>query len=260
MKGATQKARRTLDSADATKVVTMDNENNTRQALTIVGGGAVGGGLSWLFTIAGGGHLGNLSTLPAILTSIVLGAGAGFIGVYVVANSDRRDLVRCLAFAVLCGFAWRVVYEGGESMLSKRQFGSEAAAGSARTESLAQEVTTNTAAPTQAKVVALAAASSDSLNAASKAGDPQAKEKAAQASAKALDALATTTQPEAAESVAHIATAAVLNDQPALALRAVNNLKSGPPTAAKTKALLQIESIARQKNVIAVTQAARAKQ
>lgn len=236
----------------------MENANNTRQALGIVGGGAVGGGLSFLFTVAGGGHLGTLTTLPAILISIVLGAGSGFIGVYVFFYSMRTDVVRCLAFAVLCGFGWRVVYEAGTSLIAKRQAGNEAAAGSATTVSLAQEVKTNTAAPTPAKVVALAAAASDSLNAASKADNPEAKEKAAQASTKALEVLATTTQPEAAESVAHIATAAVLNDQPELALRAVNNLKSGPPTPAKTHALQQIESIARQKHVITVTQAARA--
>jgi hypothetical protein len=239
----------------------MDNPNNTRQALGIVAGGAAGGGLSFLFTLAAGsGHLGTLTTLPAVLISIVLGAGSGFIGVYVFFFSMRKEAVRCLAFAVLCGFAWRVVYEAGTSLISKRQASSEADAGSAATTSLAQEVKTNTASPEPAKVVALAAAASDSLNAASKSDNPQAKEKAAQASTKALEAIATTTQPDAAESVAHIATAAVLNGQPDLALRAVNDLKRGPLTPAKTHALLQIESIARQKGAIGVTQAAQAKQ
>jgi hypothetical protein len=241
---------------------TSTNPNNTRQALAIVGGGAAGGALSFLFTLAGGGHLGNLTPVPAVLISIILGAGSGFIGVYVFFYSMRKEAVRCLAFAVLCGFGWRVVYEAGTSMLSKRQASTEADAGSTKTADLAQEVKTSTAAPEQAKakVVALAAAASDSLNAASKSEDPQVKEKAAQASTKALEAIATTTQPDAAESVAHIATAAVLNGQPDIALRAVNDLKRGPLTPAKTHALLQIETIARQKGTISVTEAAKAKQ
>src|SRR5260221_2205761 len=165
------------------------NPTNTRQALAIVGGGAAGGALSFLFTVAGGGHLGTLTTVPAILISIVLGAGSGFIGVYVFFYSMRKEAVRCLAFAVLCGFGWRVIYEAGTSLLSKRQASSEADAGSTKTADLAQEVKTNTAAPEQAKVVALAAAASESLNAASKSEDPQVKEKAKQASTKALDAM-----------------------------------------------------------------------
>ncbi len=236
----------------------MANDESPRQALWIILGGAIGGGLSWLFTIAGGGHLGSLSTPQAVLTSILLGAGAGFIGVYVVANSDRRDLMRCLAFAVLCGFAWRVVYEGGESMLSKRQAGSDAVAGAEKTEILAQQITTNTAAPPPpAQVTALGAAATDSLHAAAKSDDPDAKKKAADASSKAIDVLATTTQPEAANSAAHIATTAVQNDQPEVAVHAILQLKKGPQTAAKLQALQEIESAAKQKNAAKVLAAFR---
>src|SRR5689334_7730374 len=102
--------------------------NNIRQALWIAGAGAIGGVLSWLSTVASSGHLGNLTTMSAVLACILLGAGAAFIGVYVIANTDRRDFIHCFAFAVLCGFAWRVVYEGGEAMLSKREAGSAASA------------------------------------------------------------------------------------------------------------------------------------
>ncbi len=236
----------------------MANDDSPRQALWVVLGGAVGGGLSWLFTIAGGGHLANLSTTQAVLTSFVLGAGAGFIGVYVVANSDRRDLVRCLAFAVLCGFAWRVIYEGGESMLSKRAAGNDAVAGAEKTESLAQQITTNTAAPPPpAQVTALGAAATDSLHAAARSGDPDVKQQAAAASSKAIDVLAKNTQPEAADSAAHIATTAVQNDQPDVAVHAIVALKTGPQTAAKIQALQEIESAARQKNAARVLAAFR---
>jgi len=54
-----------------------------------------------------------------VLASSALGTGAGFIGVYVIANSDTRSLLRCLGFALLCGFSWKPVYDGGEAIVKQ---------------------------------------------------------------------------------------------------------------------------------------------
>ena len=78
--------------------------------LMVVGIGALGGVASLLFAVATGEPIAS----PLYCISVVLlAAGAAPIGVYVISNSDRRDLTRCLILAFLCGFAWRPVYEGG---------------------------------------------------------------------------------------------------------------------------------------------------
>lgn len=48
-----------------------------------------------------------------------LGAGAGCIGVYVIANSDTRDLRRCLVFAMLCGIFPKPVFDAGSALVKQ---------------------------------------------------------------------------------------------------------------------------------------------
>ena len=80
--------------------------------------GGIGGFLSWIYIITVGQPL--LQTWwKAIPASIVLGMGASFIGVYVIANSDTRALFRCLGFALLCGFSWKPVYDAGGALIKQ---------------------------------------------------------------------------------------------------------------------------------------------
>jgi hypothetical protein len=79
---------------------------------SVAAAGAVGGALSWIYSAAVGQTLLPwYSRLPA---SILCGAGASIVAVYVLANSDLRgkqSFVRGLAFALVCGFAWKPVYD-----------------------------------------------------------------------------------------------------------------------------------------------------
>lgn len=81
--------------------------------------GAAGGLLSWV----------NAQVLlqpdqlewwKAVPFSVALGAGAAPIGVYVVANVDMRSPIRSLVFAMLCGFAWKPVFEAGSALISQQ--------------------------------------------------------------------------------------------------------------------------------------------
>lgn len=88
-------------------------------AAVLLAGGA-GGGLGWV-------QAALARVPPTALDSHVLGAGflvlvgmaAGFIGVYLIANSDTKDLWRTLALSLVCGLFWQPVFEGAKSLVAK---------------------------------------------------------------------------------------------------------------------------------------------
>lgn len=79
----------------------------------VLGSGAAGGIVSWIYSIT----IGIPPVLPsaglAILASMVLGAMAAFVSVFVLAHSDLRAALRVAGFALLSGFAWKPVLDGG---------------------------------------------------------------------------------------------------------------------------------------------------
>ena len=95
-----------------------------KQKLTIAGlvacAGAAGGLLSWLYSYITTFAL-PLGITPwfGIPVSIIFGAAASIFGVYLVANTDRTQLTRCLSFALLCGMFWHPVIKASENMLAK---------------------------------------------------------------------------------------------------------------------------------------------
>jgi hypothetical protein len=79
--------------------------------------GATGGFVGWVYAEVAG-HRMDLAPPWAIAASIVLGAGATLIGV-MLANPDRTDLLRAVAFAFACGVFWRPVYEAGAAYIAR---------------------------------------------------------------------------------------------------------------------------------------------
>lgn len=85
----------------------------------VVAVGGTGGGLAWLFA--------ELVGLPQVMPSwwvavpggIALGAGASFLGVYLLANARPSPALHCLAFALLCGFSWKPVFEAGSALFNR---------------------------------------------------------------------------------------------------------------------------------------------
>ncbi len=80
----------------------------------LTGGG--GGLLGWVYAQTVGQPV-ALVWWQAIPAGVLLGAGASFAGVYLLANTDVRDAKRCLALAMICGFAWKPVYEAGTALV-----------------------------------------------------------------------------------------------------------------------------------------------
>lgn len=81
--------------------------------------GAAGGALSWVFAVTVGLPLAVTNWLVALPAASALGAGASFLGIYLLAGTDTAQANRCLAFALLCGFSWKPVFDAGSALLNQ---------------------------------------------------------------------------------------------------------------------------------------------
>lgn len=90
-----------------------------RVAPWVICAGGIGGVLSWVFSITIGRPAVLESPWQAIPAFAVLGMGAAFIGVYVIAYSDTRALMRCLGFALLCGVSWKPIFDAGDALVKQ---------------------------------------------------------------------------------------------------------------------------------------------
>lgn len=92
-----------------------------RPELWVVLFGLIGGILSCFYTVYT--HIdAELEALQCFLASL-LGAGAAYIGVFLLANSDVASvggLRRTLAFALVCGFSWSPIYDAGTALVNQR--------------------------------------------------------------------------------------------------------------------------------------------
>lgn len=90
-----------------------------RVAPWVICAGGIGGVLSWVFSITIGRPAVLESPWQAIPAFAALGMGAAFIGVYVIAHSDTRALMRCLGFALLCGVSWKPIFDAGDALVEQ---------------------------------------------------------------------------------------------------------------------------------------------
>src|SRR5579859_2406692 len=85
-----------------------------RSLLFVAVAGAVGGFTSWLLQwLAGLAPFQKPASLgiPAL---IVVGGVAAVFGVYLIANSDIKELPHTLAFALLCGVFWQPIFDAAK--------------------------------------------------------------------------------------------------------------------------------------------------
>lgn len=83
----------------------------TRTLLFVAIAGAVGGFTSWLLQwLAGLAPFQKPASLgiPAL---IVVGGVAAIFGVYLIANSNIKELPHTLVFALLCGVFWQPIFD-----------------------------------------------------------------------------------------------------------------------------------------------------
>lgn len=208
----------------------------------VLGAGAFGGLLSWIWTITLGVELDRLSRGIAVLACVLLGAGAAVIGIYVVAKTDRRDLPHALGFAVLCGFSWQLVYETGLSTIQRHDARKEIEQRASSAAGAAQAVASTTAPPeVKAQAVGnLAADAAAVLESSKQAGSKEAEEKATDVAVTALDALgkSETAAPEkTATAVEQIGEAAIDAGHVEVAEKAVETLKVGGVTESEARIL-----------------------
>jgi hypothetical protein len=71
--------------------------------------GGVGGLVYWLLQHAAGLDPFGWRWYAGLPTTALLGAFASVVGVYIVANSDTAELKHTLAFALICGLAWKPI-------------------------------------------------------------------------------------------------------------------------------------------------------
>jgi hypothetical protein len=83
--------------------------------------GAVGGVFSWACNSLWLGHEAHVSVWIDPLVSSGLGAGAGVIYVFLLANTDRGDGPRLFALALLAGFFWEPVLQAGSALIEREQ-------------------------------------------------------------------------------------------------------------------------------------------
>src|SRR5260221_4601540 len=95
--------------------LTSDEKKN---GIWVLSAGFTGGFLSWTYSMAVGTKL-AAPWYGAIPMSCILGAGAAFFSVFVLANSDMRQFLRAMAFAAMCGFAWKPVYDATGALVQQ---------------------------------------------------------------------------------------------------------------------------------------------
>lgn len=96
-------------------------EINWKELTAVAVAGALGGGLSLIYAYTRGAPP---SVSPAFLAwpaYLLLGAGAGLLGVYVLAKTDTRQVMHCLGFALACGLSWSPVFEASSALIEKNQ-------------------------------------------------------------------------------------------------------------------------------------------
>jgi hypothetical protein len=85
----------------------------------IVAFGAVGGavGLVWSLTL---GNKPAVDTFPwGIPAYLILGATAAFLGVYMIAKTDLRNVPHAFGFALACGISWAPVLDAGSALVTQ---------------------------------------------------------------------------------------------------------------------------------------------
>jgi hypothetical protein len=80
--------------------------------------GALGGFSGVILNLWLGNEARN-SLLIDLLVATLLGASASILFVYLLANTDRRDVPRLVALSLLGGFAWQPVWEAGLALVQK---------------------------------------------------------------------------------------------------------------------------------------------
>jgi len=97
----------------------MPNQNwkevNWTEILIVVACGAIGGLIAWLIAAANSGL--GIRWGFELAIALLAGAAAAGGGVYLLANTDTKNVPRCIFFALFCGVCWQPIFESVKSMV-----------------------------------------------------------------------------------------------------------------------------------------------
>jgi len=96
-------------------------EVNWKEVGLVALAGAIGGALSLTYSMTVGVPP-VIEVFPGgIFAYLALGAGAGVFGVYLVAKTDTRHAIHCLAFAAACGVSWAPIFDGASALVKNNR-------------------------------------------------------------------------------------------------------------------------------------------
>jgi len=153
--------------------------------------GAVGGLVYWTSQRVVGIHPFNLRWYAAVPASLLFGAVAGFLGVYLIANSDTSDkeLRHTLAFALICGVCWNPVIEAGKQTVNAAIGASDARSAEKQVDTLQQTLKSNNTAGVKQAISTIVQTTSQAIQKLPDIHDAEVKKNiqdASQATAKTL--------------------------------------------------------------------------
>lgn len=90
---------------------------NWKEFTPILVCGIIGGFAGWCFSVYATHDFGTLWGID-ILTSVLFGALAAWIAIYVLTPTDTKQVLRTLALAVLAGSSWKLVWITGQSQMA----------------------------------------------------------------------------------------------------------------------------------------------
>jgi hypothetical protein len=216
----------------------MGDSEQSRTIALVSGSGAVGGLIAWVLQAATGGRLLPFVWYGSVPAALLLGSAAAGIGVYVLANTDQRQLGRLIFFSVLCGVSFKPVFQAGSNYLngtlSQAKAQSQLSDVQQNTQQLNQAVATQSQAQVQTAVQQTAQSTTTLVQQSASVPDESLRAELQTKSAKVVDAIAAAA-PKAPEqsvrSLYAIGLAARQTNQTKLTLHVIDSLRNYEATS-----------------------------
>ena len=216
----------------------MPEQDKLRPLLYVMVAGAVGGLTSWLLQWLAGLTPFQKPAIFGIPALIVVGAVAAVAGVYLIANSDTKELLHTLAFALVCGVFWQPVLDAAELYVSHSVTEHQASVQAQTNENLSSFSKAENPTAVKTKVSDAAAITTQLLDRAPAVQDPNLKKKVIGQSNQTIQAIGQASDKapqQAIQSLQEIGEAAVRSGQSDVARSAIlqlNDIEKKNPSLA----------------------------
>jgi len=209
---------------------------------SVFGFGAIGGLASWCIQLLIGVAPYNKPAYLVLPLLVVVGGIAAALGVFLIANSDTKELKHTLAFAIACGVFWQPVIQSARSFVGQTSTASQTATLQSANDEVAKAATSGTG-NLPAKVAMASKLTTDLLSKVSATPDADVKAGVVAESTRTVDqisAAAPRAPEESLGALQAIGEAAVKSNQTEVAKRVLYKLDTisaqNPQLADKAKA------------------------